>query len=478
MPSLNTKLATAPNVSANYVLKATTSTTIGNSLIYDDGTNVGVNTTNVSSTFNIGYADTRLEFAQVNTTTNIIESLNSGRSASTYFSIYGRGLNIWTRSSGTGSYVQSMTITDAGNVGIGVTSFSARLHVERNEATNATTAIIRQTGAGGNGNQDIGLLVDIQGANDSDRIANFRYFNGSTNTSRLLIQRGGNIGINITNPPARLTLSQASDGLTNGFRLYRGNGTDWQEMFMSSGFGVLNDTLTFYSSFAGRNVAGIDRSGMIASITAGADANYLPAFVAVYTANNNESNAISTAVSSNGASSGFRFDVSNGAGSTNRTASFYVNRGSCTVVGSLSKGSGSFKIDHPIESMKNTHHLVHSFVESPQANNIYRGKVQLQNGMAQVNLDEVSTMTEGTFVLLNREIHTYTSNETDWDAVKGNVIGNVLHIECQNEESNAMVSWLVIGERQDKHMMDTEWTDENGKVIVEPLKQIITTEQQ
>ena len=28
---------------------------------------------------------------------------------------------------------------------------------------------------------------------------------------------------------------------------------------------------------------------------------------------------------------------------------------------------------------------------------------------------------------------------------------------------------MVVGERQDEHMYDTEWTDENGKVIVEPL---------
>jgi hypothetical protein len=34
---------------------------------------------------------------------------------------------------------------------------------------------------------------------------------------------------------------------------------------------------------------------------------------------------------------------------------------------------------------------------------------------------------------------------------------------------------MVIGERKDKHMMDTEWTDENGKVIVEPLKPIKET---
>ena len=57
--------------------------------------------------------------------------------------------------------------------------------------------------------------------------------------------------------------------------------------------------------------------------------------------------------------------------------------GSVLVVnGSFSKSSGSFLIDHPLESMKDTHNLYHSFVESPQANNIYRGKVDLVGGSA------------------------------------------------------------------------------------------------
>ena len=31
-------------------------------------------------------------------------------------------------------------------------------------------------------------------------------------------------------------------------------------------------------------------------------------------------------------------------------------------------------------------------------------------------------------------------------------------------------------ERKDKHIMNTSWTDNNGKIIVEPLKQIIISE--
>ena len=62
--------------------------------------------------------------------------------------------------------------------------------------------------------------------------------------------------------------------------------------------------------------------------------------------------------------------------------------------------------------------MVHSFIEGPQADNIYRGKVELVAGKAEVNIDAVSGMTEGTFVALNRDIQTFTSNESDWGAVR------------------------------------------------------------
>jgi hypothetical protein len=149
--------------------------------------------------------------------------------------------------------------------------------------------------------------------------------------------------------------------------------------------------------------------------------------------------------------------------------------GDVSITGALSKGSGSFKIDHPLPSKNSTHYLVHSFTESPQADLIYRGKVDLVNGTATVNIDTVAGMSEGTFVLLNRDIQCFTSNETGWTAVKGSVSGNTLTITAQDNTCDDTISWLVVGERQDQHMYDTSWTDENGKVIVEPLKE---TEQQ
>jgi hypothetical protein len=145
---------------------------------------------------------------------------------------------------------------------------------------------------------------------------------------------------------------------------------------------------------------------------------------------------------------------------------------SATFSGAVSKGSGSFRIEHPLPSLSETHQLVHSFIEGPKADLIYRGKLTLVNGKAQANIDEVSTMTEGTFEALCREVQCFTTNESGWNLVKGKVIGNIIYIESQNENSTDEISWLVIGERKDKHMMETDWTDENGKVIVEPLKPI------
>lgn len=144
--------------------------------------------------------------------------------------------------------------------------------------------------------------------------------------------------------------------------------------------------------------------------------------------------------------------------------------GDLDVSGALSKNSGSFKIPHPLKP--ETHKLVHSFVEAPQADLYYRGRVDLVGGKAQVNIDAAAGMTEGTFELLCRDVQPLTSNETSFSHVKSWVEGNVLFVESEESTSTDTISWLVIGERKDQHMYDTGWTDENGHVIVEPLAKI------
>lgn len=160
-----------------------------------------------------------------------------------------------------------------------------------------------------------------------------------------------------------------------------------------------------------------------------------------------------------------KFNIKN---ETTNVTLTYDNTGALSIPGALSKGSGSFKIDHPLKP--ESHQLVHSFIEGPKADLIYRGTTTLVNGAAQVNIDTEAGMSEGTFVAMCADVQCFTSNESDWDAVKGSVSGNVLTLNCQNTSSTASISWMVVGERKDQHMLDTNWTDENGKVIVEPAK--------
>ena len=165
-----------------------------------------------------------------------------------------------------------------------------------------------------------------------------------------------------------------------------------------------------------------------------------------------------------------RFDTSGnlGIGDTSPSEKLSVT-GNAEISGSISKGSGSFKIPHPLKSKEETHNLVHSFLEGPQADLLYRGRVNLVDGVASVNIDVASDMTDGTFVVLCRDVQSFTTNESGWTAVRSSVDGNILTIEAQDNTCTDSISWMVVGERQDDHMMNTGWTDENGKVIVEPL---------
>ena len=149
-----------------------------------------------------------------------------------------------------------------------------------------------------------------------------------------------------------------------------------------------------------------------------------------------------------------------------------------TVSGSLSVlGTKSFRIPHPLVELSTTTDLIHSVVESPQCDNIYRGKIDLVDGVATINIDNKVGMTEGTFVALNRDVQCFTTNETGWTAVKGSVSGNILTITAQpgitttgitTNNCTDTISWLVIGERQDPSIKESNLTDADGNLILEP----------
>ena len=118
--------------------------------------------------------------------------------------------------------------------------------------------------------------------------------------------------------------------------------------------------------------------------------------------------------------------------------------GDLNVVGNLSKGSGSFKIDDPLDPANKT--LSHSFVESPDMMNIYNGVVQLDaTGAAWVNLPDY-------FEGLNRDFRyqlTAIGAPGPNLYIAQEIAGNRFLIE--GGKPRAKVSWQVTGVRCDAY---------------------------
>jgi hypothetical protein len=117
--------------------------------------------------------------------------------------------------------------------------------------------------------------------------------------------------------------------------------------------------------------------------------------------------------------------------------------GTLDVQGHLTKGSGTFKIDHPLDPANK--YLSHSFVESPDMMNIYNGNVVTDaDGMAAVELPDY-------FGTLNRDPRYQLT-------VMGVMAQAIIEREIEDNEftirtsePNVKVSWQVTGIRQDAY---------------------------
>ncbi len=128
------------------------------------------------------------------------------------------------------------------------------------------------------------------------------------------------------------------------------------------------------------------------------------------------------------------------------TTSRAVTVGDLNATGTVSAAVKNFNIPHPVVEGKR---LIHACIETARADNIYMGSAVLASGKVEIDLDSVNSMTSGTFEALHKNVRVFTTNESDWDAVKGKVEGSKLRIDCQNGVSNAKISWIVAGTRTD-----------------------------
>jgi hypothetical protein len=117
--------------------------------------------------------------------------------------------------------------------------------------------------------------------------------------------------------------------------------------------------------------------------------------------------------------------------------------GNLTVKGNVSKGGGSFKIDHPLDPANK--YLSHSFVESPDMMNVYNGNITTdRHGFATVNLPDYFEALNGDFRYQLTVIGQFAQ------AIVANKISANRFVIRTNKPS-VEVSWQVTGVRHDAY---------------------------
>jgi hypothetical protein len=283
--SLNTILATTPLTSTNYVLKAT-GTTIGNSLIFDNGTNVGIGNTNttykldVSGTGNFTGALTAAGLTL--TTAGSTSAIISGTGTNVYSSLsltntttgYGYDIGFGGSASiapnsfyiyGGSSASVKFLINSSGNVGIGTSSPQINLNLLTSGTTFSTTTtyssstsrgilLEQQNGLGNNGNaiwfNNSGLYSAIASTRESagDWGTDLRFYTHPTVTTnqydvteRMRITSGGDLLIGATSIIQSAKVLLVFDGSTKNARVTQttvgGTGSNF-DIFVNSANGV------------------------------------------------------------------------------------------------------------------------------------------------------------------------------------------------------------------------------------------------
>jgi hypothetical protein len=346
----------------------------------------------------------------------------------------GGGSSLWTQNGDDIYY-------DAGKVGIGIDSPVKEFHLFNGMGTGGGTyadmvdAIIEDDTYAYlefNGEGWAGMTFNDQ--NESIYAGFFyNYYNerisikSGGSDDRVVIDADGNVGINKSNPLVRFHVDESgSDGVL---------GTDLGISFYSTD---VHAPAAFASSLNSNTSRAYGLIGL-ANQSGGVNVGVL---------GDSEGGTSSFGVAGAGyGGTSYNIGVYGADGtsaSSNYAGYFY---GDVYVNGTLSKGGGSFKIDHPQDPANKF--LIHSFVESPDMMNIYNGNVVTDaQGIALVELPEY-------FDALNIEFRYQLTviGEFAQAIVKEEISANQFTI--QTDKPNVKVSWQVTGIRNDA------WAQEN-----------------
>jgi hypothetical protein len=173
----------------NYIPKFTSSSAIGNSQIFDNGSNVGINIASPAAMLDVNGAGLIRGFL---TTTDAIKlGANTSAPTSTDAFIYRPADN--TLAFGTASS-ERLRISSTGNVSIGNTNNTYKLDVTGDARINNLLWFTPSSG-----------LMAL-GANGT----NFEIYNGAGAETRLTLTNSGNLGLGTSNPASNLQVAAAS----------------------------------------------------------------------------------------------------------------------------------------------------------------------------------------------------------------------------------------------------------------------------
>ncbi|CAN5807477.1 hypothetical protein BH11BAC7_BH11BAC7_12850 [soil metagenome] len=317
-----------------------------------------------------------------------------------------------------------MMIANNGYVGIGnnFTTPGGFLHVKGAEWSNG--AVIIESATAGNvgptirfsGASHIYDIIGATGTGAATGVDNWAIWDNTVGTYRFVINPAGTVGIGMSVPQAGVKLDVLESSLA-----YAG----YFKNTVSGSYALYADAATTSGSGYGIRTVG------------GYMGAYLDANAPSYSGNIYGAYAYSHGTSG----SGTRYGVYGYATGGTTNYGGYFN-GNVNVTGVLSKGSGTFRIDHPQDPENK--YLVHSFVESPDMMNVYNGNITTDaNGEAIVDLPSYFEAENVSFKYQLTVIGQF-AQAVIWKEVANN------QFVIKTDQPDVKVSWQVTGVRNDK----------------------------
>lgn len=425
---------------ANRIAKFSTGTSLGNSQITDDGTSIGVNaasldenvkflvegsgirnvirgtlvgapSTSIATSGSIyGESTTGIGTIGVSGSQNGVYGLSTGTLGGTVGVNTGSGNGLWGITTGTGiaGYFEGGAngrgiVVSTGASGFGTSTPTSRLTVM--QPTTPVPAI----------DDNAALTAFSYSANGSKAAAVYGYYNDAN--YGVGVQGKGYQGTLFKDAPT--TFPSFSDATDAG--VYGSAATAGVIGTSQTGSGVRGFSISAHG-ILGYSQAGTTGGAVGVGNTIGVFGNAVTVGTATVP---------TTRVGIWGQASG----------AANNWAGYF--NGNVSVIGSLAKGSGTFKIDHPLDPANK--YLYHSFVESPDMMNVYNGNVSTDaNGFATVKMPDY-------FSALNKDFrYQLTVIGTFANAIISKEINNNT-FEIRTDKPNIKVSWQITGVRQDKY---------------------------